>query len=263
MIDLHVHSTFSDGTSTVGEIIEEAKALGLEQFAITDHNNLTGSIMANKISPTNTVVGVELSVGYKNNEELHLLGYYPNHDIYRQTEFILKTSEVQKRLAIAQMVERLNDMGYRITINELALFTDGTINRVHICRALMKHDYISSVNEGFEKLVGNHCPAYVERQYVTIEEACQAIHKDGGYAVLAHPFNYHDIKDIPKLLDDVVDIIDGIECIHPSANREQSSYLIDYAHTHNKFITGGSDYHGENKPNINLGMMNVPNEYKL
>lgn len=261
MIDLHCHSNYSDGTSSIEKIIDLAKSLNLKQLAITDHNTIDGAVIAHWLAPELVLTGIELSVGYKNNEELHLLGYFKNPTPFNNVKFIIKQSEVSKNLATMEMVERLNEQGYSISTTELSEFAAGTINRVHICRALMKHGYIESVNEGFEKLIGDHCPAYVAREYVPIIDACEAIHSDGGIAILAHPYNYKNINDIPALLDYVVDMVDGIECFHPSANKENSAYLLDYANRHNKRITGGSDYHGKNKPNIQLNMMEVEDKY--
>lgn len=263
VIDLHMHSEYSDGTCPIEEIIAKAKALGLSQIAITDHNILEGSILASEIAGINYVIGTELSVGYKGSE-VHLLGYFPNGSKtnYKNVNFIINAGEAYKKIAIMEMIENLNEMGYDIKVNELAEFTKGVINRVHICKALMKHGYIESVAEGFEKLVGDDCPAYVERKTVTIEEAAEAIHHDGGIAVIAHPYEY-DSLDKDDFIQDISKIIDGIECLHPSADSNQSQHLIELAEKYNLLKTGGSDFHGENKPKIKMGMMNVPDEYQL
>jgi len=262
MVDLHIHSNYSDGTKTIEEIVKMASELHLSQIAITDHNTLKGAIAAKKISSIDLVIGTELSVGYLN-EELHLLGYFPNGSDYSNVNYVITLGEINKKLAITEMVERLNAQGYDISLTELNEFGKGVINRVHICNVLMKKGYISSVSEGFAKVVGDHCPAYVQREYVPIIDAINAIHKDGGIAVLAHPYNYNGVKDIPRLLNDVKDYVDGIECFHYSATVEQSNYLVDYALKHHLRITGGSDFHGDNKPNITLNMMKVDDSYRI
>ncbi len=264
MIDLHCHTKYSDGSDSIEEVIAKAKESGLTQLAITDHNTYDGAILAHWLAPDLVMTGIELSVGYGNNEELHLLGFFPNATAFNNVRFVIKQGEIKKNLATMETIERLNEQGYEITFNELSKFSDGTINRVHICRALMKHGYISSVQEGFDKVVGDHCTAYVPREYVPIEEAAQAIHADGGIAVLAHPYNYKMTQEeIEKMLNFVVNEVDGIECFHPSATKENSEYLVKYATEHAKRITGGSDYHGENKPHISLGMMEVDDKYKI
>lgn len=261
MIDLHIHSVYSDGTYTVEEILNKAKSLGLSQIAITDHNILDGSILASTISDIDFVIGTELSVGYKGSE-VHLLGYFPKTSKYKNTKFVIKEGEAYKKVAIMELIENLNEMGIDINILDLAEFSKGIINRVHVCMAMKKRGYISSIEEGFRKYVGEECPAFVERKTVPLKEAIEAIHKDGGIAIIAHPYEY-DKLNIDEFLKDVSGIIDGIECFHPSANSEQSLHLIDIATKYKKLITGGSDFHGDNKPDINLGMMNVDDKYKI
>lgn len=262
MIDLHIHSTYSDGSSTIEEILEKAEALGLKQIAITDHNVLEGSIKAKSLSKTDFIVGTELSVGYSKCE-VHLLAYFPKESDYKNVLFILKESEAFKTIAHMEMIERLNEQGIDITLPEVKSFAHGTVNRVHICNAMMKKGYIHSVQEGFEKYVGDHCPAYVERKVVTLEEACEAIHKDNGIAVIAHPYEYDALEPIDSFLEEIIDMIDGIECFHPSATPSQRLHLKDIAQAHNKIVTGGSDYHGSNKPDISLNMMEVEDRYSF
>ena len=261
MIDLHIHSQYSDGTYTIEQILHKAKELNLTQISITDHNILTGSIKAKQMAEIDFIIGTELSVDYKGTE-VHLLAYFPNPSDYKNVQFVINEGEAYKKIATMEMIENLNAMGIDIDLLELNKYTKGIINRVHICMAMMDHGYISSINEGFEKYVGEHCDAYVERKAVSFFEATQAIHKDGGLAVIAHPFEYETLdKDI--FLNDIKHSIDGIECFHPSATPENSEYLVNFAQTNNLLITGGSDFHGDNKPNINLNMMKVDDRYVL
>lgn len=265
MIDLHIHSIYSDGSSSLEEILSIAKEKGLTQIAITDHNILKGSILAYTISgDMDLVIGIELSVDYKGNE-VHLLGYFPNGSPtnYEEVKFIISEGEAYKKIAILEMIENLNAMGFDINLLELSEFTKGAINRVHICKAMIKHGYISSVSEGFEKYIGDHCPAFVERKTVPIEEAAEAIHKDGGIAVMAHPYEYVEFGDVDEILKDVMDHIDGIECYHPSATPENSAHLYEIAKANNKIITGGSDFHGNSKPDISINQMNVSDEFMI
>lgn len=263
MIDLHMHSTYSDGTSSVEEIVEEAKNLGLKQIAITDHNIIKGSIEASKISEVDFIIGTELSVDYKG-KEVHLLGYFPNGSNYKNINFIINMGETYKKIAIMEMIENLNQMGIDIDILELSKYAKGIINRVHICNVLIEKGYINSVAEGFEKYVGDNCPAYVQRKTPSIQEAVEAVHNDGGIAVIAHPYEYYDNdEEIEKFLKDIINEIDGIECFHPSATSDNSKFLVSIASSYNKLITGGSDYHGKNKPEICIDIMNVDEKYKL
>lgn len=263
MIDLHIHSNYSDGTLSIEEIIALAKSKNLSQIAITDHNILTGSINASKISDIDFIIGTELSVGY-HDKEVHLLGYFPFESNYKNVQFVINEGEAYKKVAILEMIENLNAMGFDLDITELTKYSKGIINRVHICMAMMEHGYISSIKEGFSNYVGDNCEAYVERKTVSIEEAAEAIHSDGGIAVIAHPYEYEkDLKDIDSFLIDIMPVIDGIECYHPSANDEQSQHLKQIAIAHGKIVTGGSDFHGKNKPDIDLDMMKVSDKYKI
>ena len=262
MIDLHIHSIYSDGTDTIEQIIDKAKSLNLSQIAITDHNTLEGSIIAHNNSSINSIIGTELSVGYKG-AEVHLLGYFPKGSDYKNVNFIIKEGEVNKKVAVLEMIENLNAMGFDLDVLELAKYSKGQINRVHICMAMMDHGYIKSIDEGFQKYVGEHCEAYVERKVTPLKEAAEAIHKDGGFAIIAHPYEYEDVGPIELFLQDIINDIDGVECFHPSATKENSDFLVNFANKYNKKITGGSDYHGTNKPNINLNQMNVEDIYRI
>lgn len=262
MIDLHMHSVYSDGTCTVNEIINIAKELGLKQIAITDHNILTGSIEASKICDIDYVVGTELSVDY-NGSEVHLLGYFPNGSDYKNVQFVINEGETYKKIAIMEMIENLNEQGIDIEVTDLSKYAKGIINRVHICMAMKDRGYISSISEGFEKYVGEHCKAYVERKTVPLFEAVDAIHRDGGIAVIAHPYEYDNVGPIDGFLNNIIEKIDGIECFHPSATTDRSKHLVEIAEKNNKLITGGSDFHGDNKPDIVIDMMGVDEKYKI
>lgn len=261
MIDLHIHSNYSDGTYSIEQIIETAKSLNLKQISITDHNILKGSIEASKISDIDFIVGTELSVDYYGNE-VHLLAYFPNPSDYKHTQFVINEGETYKKIAIMEMIEKLNDMGIDVNILELNKFAKGIINRVHICMVMKEKGYISSIQEGFEKYVGDDCEAFVERKTVPLFEAIDAIHQDGGLAVIAHPYEYDKIN-LDDFFKDVIDKIDGIECFHPSATSINSKHLVEIAESYNKLITGGSDFHGDNKPDIVLDMMSVDEKYRI
>ena len=262
MIDLHVHSKYSDGSCTVEEIISKAQSLNLSQIAITDHNNLEGSIIAHNSGKIDSIIGTELTTEYEN-AEIHLLGYFLGESDYKNVEYLLKLAEVKKKIGTIETLENLNAQGIDISVNELSEYTDGIVNRVHICKAMIKHGYIKTINEGFEKYVGDDCPAYVRSERIQLSEAVEAIHKDGGIAVIAHPMEYVKDLDVYAFLNDVIDSVEGVECFHPSATPEESAKLVEFTESHKKRVTGGSDFHGENKPDIPLGMMQVDDKYKL
>lgn len=260
VIDLHIHSNYSDGTCSVEEILEIAKSLGLKQIAITDHNILNGSIKASEIADIDFVIGSELTVDY-NGTEVHLLAYFPYPSDYKNTQFIINSGQINKKIAIMETIENLNAMGFDLDILEVSKYAKGIVNRVHICMAMKDKGYISSISEGFEKYVGDDCEAYVKSKRTSLFEAIEAVHRDGGLAVVAHPYEY-DVN-IDQFFNEIIGKIDGIECFHPSANASQSKHLVDIAERYNKIITGGSDFHGDNKPDIVIDMMSVDEKYRI
>jgi hypothetical protein len=264
MIDLHIHSIYSDGTNSIKEIFEIAKQLNLKQISITDHNCIDGSLEALKYLnqySIDFVIGIELSCLYKNNE-VHLLGYFSkdtkNFDsIY---EFIKKETKYKEEAQI-QMIEKLNKKGFQITNEELKLKNQGkSINRVHIARLMLEKGYVSSINEAFDLYIGEDCDCYVQKKCSSINQAIDVIHRSHGIAVLAHPYQYIN-HNMEEYLQDIINDIDGIEAIHSSHTLLQIEELKRIANNYHKIITGGSDYHGDNKPNIKMNCMK--NEYYL
>lgn len=266
MIDLHIHTTFSDGSNTPHEILELANKLQLKQIAITDHNNIAGALDALKYIHNYSfdfIIGTELSCEY-NGKEVHLLGYFnkSNDDFNAIKEFI-NNSEKSKKTAQLEMIKKLNQKGFFITYDEvISEFVNTTINRVHLSKILMKKGYVSSINEAFKLYLGEDKDCYVQRKNPSLKQGVEAIHKCHGKAVLAHPFQYVK-EDMEEFLKDALILIDGIEAIHSDHNDLQRKELIRIADKYNKIITGGSDYHGINKPHIQLSQANVPNQYYL
>ncbi|MCD7894458.1 MAG: PHP domain-containing protein [Erysipelotrichaceae bacterium] len=266
MIDLHCHSTYSDGTCTPLEILELAQQLDLHQLAITDHNGINGALNAKKIIQEknldiNFVIGCELSVDYYN-REVHLLGYFNiQQDHFDSLLEFIEEGRKEKLRSQLVMIEKLNHMGLSMSYEEIKdMFPNTVINRVHMCKVLMDKGYISSVNEGFDKYLGEGKPCYESKKCGSLEKAVEAIHHENGKAVLAHPFQYVD-KDMEVYLSDALSLLDGIECFHPSANHQQSLELLDICQRYHLISTGGSDFHGDNKPNIQLGCQNVKDQY--
>ncbi|MCD8028049.1 MAG: PHP domain-containing protein [Erysipelotrichaceae bacterium] len=268
MIDLHCHSTYSDGTCTPLEILELAQKLKLRQLAITDHNGIDGALTARNIIKgngldMNFVIGCELSVDY-HNREVHLLGYFnmKQDDFDSLLEFI-EDGQKEKLRSQLVMIEKLNNAGFDISYQEIKeMFPHTVINRVHMCKVLMSKGYFNSVNEGFEKYLGDDRPCYESKKCGTLKKAVEAIHNSHGKAVLAHPFLYVD-RDIEEYLSDVLGVLDGIECFHPSVNYNQSLELLDICQSYQLISTGGSDFHGDNKPKIQLGCQNVDDKYMI
>ncbi|MBS4024909.1 MAG: PHP domain-containing protein [Clostridia bacterium] len=261
MIDLHVHTTASDGTLTPTEIIILAKESGLLGIGITDHDTVAGiaeAIASGKEKGIQVIPGIELSCNW-NDQEIHILGYFIS---YKSKDLIdkLKFLQDKRQHRIYQMVDEANKHGYKVTIDEVKALASGeSIGRPHLAQALLKKGYISSVAEGFEKYLTKGKPFYVPRYKLTPFEAIDIISNVNGVSVLAHPGLYKDGWE--NLLPDLIAVgLAGIEINYP----EHSDYLIKelqiLAKKNNLIATGGSDFHGNEIRENMLGTVGVRSE---
>lgn len=261
-IDLHVHSTASDGTLTPSEVVDHAVEVGLSAFALTDHDTLRGVAEAQERAAwhrTNgraikVYPGVEISAAYKN-RDIHILGLL----IDETDEFLermLHSFLENRNRRNEKMVEKFAERGIGLTMEELtADAPSSVITRAHFATALMKRGIVSSVQEAFEKYIGDDGPCYVPREYMSPEQAIASIKKAGGVPVLAHPLLYnlpHD--ELYALVDRLKKAgLAGIE-VYYSNNRGQDEVNVKALANHFGLIaTGGSDFHGAVKPAIELG----------
>ena len=262
-IDLHVHSTASDGTLTPSEVVDHAVELGLSAFALTDHDTLHGIAEAKERAAWHRAnghaievhSGVEISAGYKN-RDIHILGL-----LVDETNEILDralTSFLENRnRRNDKMLEKFAEFGITLTMEDLLEDApDSVITRAHFARALMKKGIVSSVQEAFEKYVGDNGPCYVAREYMSPEQAIGNIKKAGGVPVLAHPLLYnlpHD--ELYALIERLKKAgLKGIE-VYYSNNRGQDEANVKALANHFGLVcTGGSDFHGAVKPHIELGV---------
>lgn len=262
MIDLHVHSNISDGTLTPSQVIDLAVAQNLKAIALTDHDTVGGIEEAKKRSEHYNnlgvnftfIPGVELSVGYKK-RDIHILGLYI--DATHKDFLSLLTQMVNEREERNQkMVQNFQNDGIDITLEELKEESkDAVITRAHFAKLLVRKEYALSHKEAFEKYLGEDGKYYVNRKFITPEEAIDAILKAGGIPVLAHPMLYH-LPDAE--LDALVDRLTkhglkGIETIYSTYSKEEEDTVRQLADKYNLIITGGSDFHGEVKPDISIG----------
>ncbi len=261
-IDLHVHSTASDGTFTPTELVDHATEVGLSAFALTDHDTLRGVAEAKERAawhkaqghPVEVYPGVEISAAYKN-RDIHILGL-----LVDETNEILDralTSFLENRnRRNDKMLEKFAEHGITLTMEDLLEdATDSVITRAHFARALMKKGIVASVQEAFEKYVGDDGPCYVAREYMPPEQAISIIKKAGGVPVLAHPLLYklpHD--ELYALVERLKNAgLKGIE-VYYSNNRGQDEVNVKALANHFGLVaTGGSDFHGAVKPAIELG----------
>lgn len=256
-VDLHVHSTYSDGTNTPAELIELAKEEGLSAIALTDHDTLDGipdALNAAKNEPVQLIPGVELSTNF-NNTEVHIVGLFIDYKNPQINEYL----EVQRQSRIdrnIQMCQKFCDIDIEITYEKMCeLYPDAVITRAHFADYLVKNKYTGDRNEAFDRYLSPGKPCYVSRHKVDPAQAIDVIHKACGVAILAHPILYHLGKEqMNALLNHVCDAgIDGIEAIYSTYKPADERYIRKLAGERGLLISGGSDYHGANKPNIKLG----------
>ena len=258
LIDLHVHSTASDGTLSPQEVALYAKAKGLSAVALTDHDTVSGVDECIKKGLEVGVVvvpGIECSADFYG-KELHILGYYINPNC-KTLESKLKQLIESRYMRNLKMLEKLEEIGCPLTLDELQEDSaPGTVlTRAHFAKALMRKGYISNRKEAFTKYIGRGLPAYVPREKFTVKECIDMIHTAGGLAVLAHPMLYgYSRADITNLLRGLVlEGLDGVESVYSTHSQEDMSHLLQVCMQLKLFPTGGSDFHGDNKPLIDLG----------
>ncbi|WP_295919432.1 PHP domain-containing protein [Anaerovibrio lipolyticus] len=244
--DLHMHTTSSDGRLTPEELVDAAKAAGLNYIAITDHDTVDGirQLYEAGLYPAKgikIIPGIEFSAHHELHE-IHILGY--NIDIYDKVLADRLNDVVEARwLRFSSIVQKLQEMDYDISETDvLEIAGDSTsISRSHIAQALMKKGAFGSVKECFDKVLGKGCPAYVSHFLLEPEEIIDLIKQSGGIPVLAHPRLIHDDELVEELLKKG---IEGVEAIYPKHSPEDTQRYIDMANKYNLMITGGSDFHG-------------------
>ncbi|MCE2463657.1 MAG: PHP domain-containing protein [Dehalococcoidia bacterium] len=242
VVDLHLHTTASDGRLTPGELIALVARKGLQVVSVTDHDSTEGlaeALEAAKAFPNLTVIpGIELSTDIPG-DEIHVLAYFVRH----KDEELLATLRKfrQGRLERGRgMVEKLRDMGMDIEwqrVQEIA--GDGAVGRPHVALALMEKGYVSQTNEAFEKYLGRNGPAYVEREKLTPVDAVEAITSWGGVAVLAHPAQ---LLDLDVKLEELRSAgLVGMEVYYAQYSEERILELASTAARHGLLPCGGSD----------------------
>ena len=257
IIDLHVHSTESDGTLTPEELVTEAKKAGLSAFALTDHDTCQGvgkAIPYAASAGIELIPGIELSTNY-HGKEVHIVGLYIDTE---NDELLSKTAEYRKCRSErnALMVEALRKEGLSITMEELvAENPDCVITRANIARFLYEHGQIKSVREAFDRYIGDHCKCYVGRLKVSSSDAVRLIKRAGGIAILAHPLLYGlSSTNLQKLIEELKEAgLDGLEAIYSTYTTGEEQQMKRLANKNGLLISGGSDFHGTNKPDIFLG----------
>jgi len=256
IIDLHTHSTASDGSLSPVKLVRHARDKGLSAIALTDHDTTAGIAEAMDEGSRlgiEVLAGVEISVDFKT--EMHILGYFPNGDISKISG-ILAELRINREERNIKTIEKLNQMGFVVTFEELAkLSLNGNIGRPHIAQVLTDKGYTESVRDAFDKYLANDKPAYFKKEKLTPEQGLKAIADAGGLPVLAHPIYLGmDETELDSLLTRLTKAgLVGMETYYTDNTQEQTESLLKLAAMHELAVTGGSDFHGNYKPDIEIG----------
>ena len=267
--DLHVHSTFSDGTLTPRELLQAAWDAGLSSIALTDHNTVKGLpdfMAAAKDFPVEAVPGIEFSVDYLG-IELHLLGLYVQPAHYASITAMMEDFLRRKEQSNMDLVEKLNAAGFQLDYEQIKPKDAGYVNRAHIAAAMTEKGYTSSIKEAFKLYLSPKHGYYVPPRRADVFETIAFIKSIGAVAVLAHPFLNLEEEALRRFLPEAVAAgLDGMEVLYPLFDEQQTCALNAMAAEFGLLPSGGSDFHGANKPHIQLGLgqgdLRVPELYQ-
>ncbi len=268
LVDLHVHTSESDGTLSPAEVVEMAKELGLAAIAVCDHDTADGvaeALSAGEKLGVEIIPGIELSVDYRG-YGIHILGYFiePGSEALQE---LLDWVVWERERRNGEIVAAMDADGLNVSLQLMhEKFPEAIIGRPHFSAMLVERGLVESVSEGFEKYLSPGGKYYRKRQYIPMDMAFDVLRRSGGKAVFAHPLQYrfsHDeLLELTALLREKG--IVGMECVYPLYDSEQSEYLKAIAADFDLCITGGSDFHGTGKPDIAMGSgrgdMEVPYE---
>jgi len=258
--DLHLHTTFSDGTYSPEELAAEARRFGFVAVALTDHDTVEG---CPRMQAACASAGIEFIPATEltaeiTRIELHMLGYFLDPEspvLLRQ----MQRFQEGRQQRIREIVARLQKL--RVPIEEADVFALANCKspgRPHVARVLIERKVCASLDEAFERFLKKNRPAWVPKEKISAQQALELIHAAGGLAVVAHPGLARTEEALPDLIEAG---IDGIECFHTKHSPAASEYYVSLAEQHNLLVTGGSDCHGMNKGKPLIGSIKLPYEY--
>jgi predicted metal-dependent phosphoesterase TrpH len=261
-VDLHTHSTASDGSRTPADVVREARRIGLSAIALTDHDTVAGladAVSAGAAEGVRVVAGVELSA-VEGEVETHLLGLHLADTAGLERE--LEGLRDMRRARAERIVARLNELGVRITmeavLQQLGDAPGAALGRPHVARAMVAEGWANDLRDAFDRYLGNGRPAFVHKDRLAMADAIALIHRAGGLAVLAHPAGAATRERIESL---AAVGLDGVEVRHPSHSSEDIKRITALIEHFRMIPSGGSDWHGAATGARTLGMMRVPAEW--
>jgi 3',5'-nucleoside bisphosphate phosphatase len=266
MLDLQLHTTDSDGTWPWQQVLEQCLTLGLTAFAITDHDTIIRQAEIRawaKSQKAQAIPGVELSTR-ESDQSVHLLGYFLEGPLER-LESKLAYLRMGRGDRNKKIIERLQKLGLKVTEEELIKVAGrATVGRPHIARLLLEKGYVQSIKEAFDRYLALDGSAYFPKDELPLREGIDLLHEAGCVTSVAHPLL---LNRAPDVFEASLRLwrswgLDAVEAIYPMYKPEQSTYMVRTAEKYGYLITGGSDFHGENKPHIKIGTgtgnLNVP-----
>jgi len=241
-IDLHTHTTASDGLLTPEALLQAARDAGVSVLAVADHDTtdaVDAALAAGRICGVEVIPAVEINTDV-DATEVHVLGYFIDHHLPWFQEFLTRLRDGRVNRA-ARMVEKLNALGIPIRFERVRAIAGGAVGRPHVARALVEAGAVKTTEEAFEKYIGRTGPAYVERMKLSPQEAVTVILRAGGIPVLAHPgWGVRD-EMIPEL---AAAGLEGLEVYYPDHTPAMVTHYLEVAARHRLLVTGGTDFHG-------------------
>jgi len=265
LIDLHTHTDRSDGSTDAADLVRLAVHEGIEALGIADHDTLAGYDAALPIAAEvglELVCAVELStrpneakLPGKRQPSAHLLGYWlfsPPSDEFRCW---LRSQQESRRRRNLELVAKLEQLGVPVSLDEAEIYGRNQVGRPHFARVLCDKGYVSNMQQAFDLYLADEAKASVEREEPTLEEGIQKIRESGGMTSLAHPVRLPQSgPELTSLLKRLIDVeLDGLEVFHSDHSPADTAQYSELARQLDLIPTGGSDFHGENKPRIRLG----------
>ena len=258
MIDLHSHTTASDGEHTPEDLLARARAAGVTTLAVTDHDTVKALGRAHAAAEAlgiRLVPGIEVSSEVEG-REVHILGHFVNPTEPGLAGFSDRLGE-ERAERMGRMVAQMTQLGFPVTLQEVERIAAGAhLGRPHLARALVERGYVTSIREAFDRFLGDGKPGYVDRFRVSAEDAISMLHRAGGTATLAHPGSS---KVLPHTLERLAKAgLDGLEIFHPDHVPSQREAFLRQADALGLVPTAGSDYHGPRvTPDRRLGMVSL------
>ncbi|HLN04044.1 MAG TPA: PHP domain-containing protein [Bryobacteraceae bacterium] len=263
MIDLHSHTNESDGTYSAAELVDAAMSARLDALAVTDHDTLAGYDLAEPLARAaglDLVCGIEISTRF-HGRSVHLLGYFVNQPPAAEFREWLGELQSSRRDRNQRLIKRLRSLGVDISLEEVVAKGRSMTGRPHFARVLVEKGYVTTIDQAFEDYLDESAKGYVQRREVPMHEGIERVLAGGGIPSLAHPIRVgrrvggaHDGDELDKWVGEMRDMgLRALEAFHSDHRPQDVQRYLDLARRLDLAVTGGSDFHGANKPRIELG----------